>query len=50
MIEQTEFVVTDWNYTPPDEPLDPKETVSNFTSLDVMKKQRTYEKRISMQV
>ncbi len=47
MIEQTEFVVTEWNYTPPAEPLDPKETVSNFTTLDVMKKRASTKKGIA---
>ena len=44
MIEQTEMVVTEWNYTPPAEPLDPKEMVSNFTTLDVMKKRTSTKK------
>jgi hypothetical protein len=47
VIEQTEFVVTDWNYTPPAEPLDPEETVSNFTTLDVMKKRAANKKGLA---
>jgi hypothetical protein len=47
VIEQTEFVVTEWNYTLPAEPLDPKETVSNFTTLDVMKKRASTKKGIA---
>jgi len=47
VIEQTEMVVTGWNYTPPAEPLDPKETVSNFTTLDVMKKRASTKKGIA---
>ncbi len=47
MIEQTEMVVTEWNYTPPAEPLDPEETVSNFTTLDVMKKRASTKKGIA---
>ena len=47
MIEQTEFVVTEWNYTAPAEPLDPEETVSNFTNLDVMKKRAANKKGLA---
>lgn len=47
VIEQTEMVVTEWNYTPPAEPLDPEETVSNFTTLDVMKKRASTKKGIA---
>ncbi|MGN6802012.1 MAG: hypothetical protein ACTHJN_08910, partial [Ginsengibacter sp.] len=47
MIEQTEFVVTEWDYNPPDEPLAPEETVSNFTTLDVMKKQAATKKGLA---
>ena len=47
MIEQTEFIVTEWNYTPPAESFDPKETVSNFTTLDVMKKRTSAKKGIA---
>lgn len=41
------MVVTEWNYTPPAEPLDPEETVSNFTTLDVMKKRASTKKGIA---
>jgi hypothetical protein len=47
VIEQTEFVVTEWNYTPPAEPLDPDEIVSNFTNLDVMKKRAANKKGLA---
>ena len=46
MIEQTELVVTEWNYHPP---LNPKEQqeVFNFTTLDVMKKRASTKKGIA---
>ncbi len=47
MIEQTELIVTEWNYTPPAEPLDPEEIVSNFTTLEVMKKRASTKKGIA---
>jgi hypothetical protein len=47
VIEQTEFVVTEWDYNPPAEPLAPEETVSNFTTLDVMKKQAATKKGLA---
>ena len=47
MIEQTEFVVTEWNYAPPAERLDPDVTVSNFTTLDVMKKRASNKKGLA---
>ena len=47
MIEQTEFVVTEWNYTPPADPVDPEEIISNFTTLDVMKKRTSVKKGIA---
>jgi len=47
VIEQTEFVVTEWDYNPPAEPLAPEETVSNFTTLDVMKKHAATKKGLA---
>lgn len=47
MIEQTEFVVTKWDYTPPAELIDPAEAVSNFTTLDVMKKTASTKKGLA---
>ena len=47
MIEQTELMVTQWYYTPPAEALDPREIVSNFTTLEVMKKRASNKKGIA---
>ena len=38
MIEQTELIVTRWHYQPPVKSMAAQEKISNFTSLDVMKK------------
>ena len=47
MIEQTEFVVTDWDYNPPPQAIAADETVSNFTTLDVMKKRAATKKGLA---
>jgi hypothetical protein len=47
VIEQTEFIVTEWDYNPPAEPLSAEETVSNFTTLDVMKKRAATKKGLA---
>ena len=47
MIEQTEMVVTEWKYNPPEVPPGKEDTVSNFTSLDVMKKRASTKKGIA---
>ena len=47
MIEQTEFVVTDWDYNPPAQAIAADETVSNFTTLDVMKKRAATKKGLA---
>ena len=46
MIEQTELVVTEWNYHPPAKPDEPCE-ILNFTTLDVMKKRASTKKGIA---
>ena len=46
MIEQTELIVTEWNYHPPANPDEPNE-ILNFTTLDVMKKRASTKKGIA---
>jgi len=46
MIEQTELVVIEWHYHPPVNSLE-AEKISNFTSLDVMKKRAATKKGIA---
>ena len=46
MIEQTELVVTDWNYHPPVNPYE-QQKITNFTTLDVMKKRASTKKGIA---
>ncbi len=46
MIEQTELIVTEWNYHPPANP-DEAQEILNFTTLDVMKKRASTKKGIA---
>ena len=47
MIEQTPLVVTEWHYHPPVNTMDEGKKISNFISLDVMKKQASTKKGIA---
>lgn len=47
MIEQTELVVTKWHYHPPVNSNEDGKKISNFTSLDVMKKRAGTKKGIA---
>lgn len=47
MIEQTELIVTEWHYHPPVNSKEAGEKISNFTSLDVMKKRAATKKGIA---
>ncbi|MDP4283366.1 MAG: hypothetical protein Q8891_03010 [Bacteroidota bacterium] len=47
MIEQTELVVTEWNYNPPSIPIEEPWKISNFITLDVMKKRASTKKGIA---
>lgn len=47
MIEQTELIVTRWYYQPPVNSMAAQEKISNFTSLDVMKKRAGTKKGIA---
>lgn len=47
MIEQTELIVSEWHYHPPVNSIEAEEKISNFTSLDVMKKRAATKKGIA---
>src|SRR5487761_1902281 len=47
MIEQTELIVTEWDYHPPSKSPEELEKVSNLISLDVMKKRAATKKGIA---
>ena len=47
MIEQTELVVTEWQYRPPVNSMGDESKISNYTSLDVMKKRKGTKKGIA---
>jgi len=47
MIEQTELVVSKWQYTPTESPIDNEEKITSFTSLDVQKKRAPTKKGIA---
>ena len=47
MIEQTELVIGEWLYHPPANSVDPGQKISEFTSLDVMKKRAATKKGIA---
>jgi hypothetical protein len=47
MIEQTELIVTEWNYHPPANVENSEEKLLTYTSLDVMKKKAPTKKGIA---
>src|SRR5664279_2772408 len=47
MIEQTELIVTEWNYFPPAGFNEATDKILSFTSLDVMKKRAATKKGIA---
>jgi len=47
MIEQTELIVTEWNYYPPAGFNESTDKILSFTSLDVMKKRAATKKGIA---
>jgi hypothetical protein len=47
MIEQTELVIGEWLYHPPIHSINPGEKISEFTSLEVMKKRAAAKKGIA---
>jgi hypothetical protein len=47
MIEQTELVVTEWNYQAPTNFTEASDKILNFTTLDVMKKRAATKKGIA---
>lgn len=47
MIEQTELIVSTWNYTPPAGPIEDEEKLTSFISFDVMKKRAATKKGIA---
>ena len=46
MIEQTDLIVTDWNYMPPDSPAS-LEKVSSYITLDIMRKSASGKKGLA---
>lgn len=47
MIEQTELIVTEWHYYPPEIVIDEKELIHEVTSLEVQKKRAPTKKGIA---
>lgn len=47
MIEQTELIVSKWDYTPPVKPIEEEEKLTSFISFDVMKKRAATKKGIA---
>ncbi|HMK25804.1 MAG TPA: hypothetical protein VK483_07210 [Chitinophagaceae bacterium] len=47
MIEQTELVVTEWHYHPPEKPIGADEKLSGSLSMDVMQKRASTKKGIA---
>jgi hypothetical protein len=47
VIEQTELIVTEWQYHPPSKPVEPGKNISQFISLDVMRKRAGTKKGIA---
>ena len=47
MIEQTELIVTEWHYYPPERAIDEKEFIDELTFLDVQKKRAPTKKGIA---
>ena len=50
MIEQTELVVIEWHYHPPVNSIEAVEKISDFTTLDVMKKRAATKKGIAFRL
>lgn len=47
MIEQTELIVSKWDYHPPTNPIEDEEKLTSYISLDVMKKRAATKKGIA---
>lgn len=47
MIEQTELIITEWNYHPPSGSNDTDDKILSYTGLDVMKKRAPTKKGIA---
>lgn len=47
MIEQTELVVTGWDYKEPGRPIGPGDPVENHLSVEVMKKRNSIKKGVA---
>jgi len=47
MIEQTELIVTEWHYHPPNSTIEGGKNITNTTTLDVMKKRAADKKGIA---
>jgi hypothetical protein len=47
VIEQTELIVTEWNYHPPSKPVEVGKNMSQSVSLDVMRKRAGTKKGIA---
>jgi len=47
MIEQTELIVTEWHYYPPERVIDEKEFISDLTTLEVQKKRASSKKGVA---
>ena len=47
MIEQTELIVTEWHYYPPERVIDEKEFIEEKTFLDVQKKRASTKKGVA---
>lgn len=50
MIEQTAFMVTEWHYHEPDEPIKNENDILCRSSLDVMKKRSSTKKGIAFRI
>ena len=47
MIEQTVLEISKWDYNEPSEPIEDRERILNFTSLDVQKKRNSQKKGLA---
>ena len=50
MIEQTEFIVSEWHYHAPDEPITNENDILCRSSLDVMRKRSSTKKGIAFRI
>ena len=50
MIEQTEFIVSEWHYHEPDEPITNENDILCRSSLDVMRKRSSTKKGIAFRI